>query len=62
MINNNDNNIAQQGADAVVDRIIESVDAGITLYRQEPSLPLQDTKGGLLALCSGGTTITENTS
>jgi hypothetical protein len=43
--NNNDANNRQEVFAAVADRIINSTDAEITLYREEPSLPLQDAGG-----------------
>ncbi len=43
--NNNNANIQQEAYAAVADRIINSTDAEITHYREEPSLPLQDAEG-----------------
>jgi hypothetical protein len=43
--NNNNGNAQQEAYAAVADRIINSADAEISLYREEHSLPLQDGSG-----------------
>jgi hypothetical protein len=45
-INNNQNNVPQvMVAPIDAQRIIDSVDAELVLYKQEPSVPLQDHDG-----------------
>jgi hypothetical protein len=43
--NNNNGNAQQEAYAAMAERIINSADAEIMLYREEPSFPLQDAEG-----------------